>query len=179
MRRRSRGVRVGLLTLLLLSGTFAWASDGAAASSGSPPGQGGTGTNGTLSLTVTPSSANLKLNGSPVPLPASGIATLSLAPGTYPVTATAPGHVPFEGNVTILTGQTAYLTIQLVGTPGDSGSGSITHGIPLTVLATVAGAVVLVGLAVLLLRPGRSRTPNGEPDPSVRPPSPEQDEGPV
>jgi hypothetical protein len=167
-----------LLVLVVVSALTPSAAGMVRPSSGTPPGSGSG--NGTLVLSVTPGSATVKVNGTEVALASGGSATLSLAPGGYDVVATAHGDSPFDGNVTILAGQTSYLTIQLTAAPGSSGPTPITKVVPLSVLATIAGAVVIVVLAFVLLRPNRRgpeapKTPAGSPKARA----PEPDEGPV
>lgn len=179
MARQSPVLRATLLALLLVAATAPAIAGLANASSGSPPGQTGPGTNGTLSLSVTPTTAAVRVNGSAVALDGSGSATVSLAPGTYLVSAAASRDESFQGNVTIVAGQTAYLTVHLVASPGTSSGRLIPYVLPLSVLATIVGAVVIAALAVLLLRPGRRATSKQAPPPVAAPRPPEQDEGPV
>ena len=176
MRRPDPRFRAVVVTAALLVGALLPTVPGAQGATGSP-GPTGAGTNGTLSLSASPSTAKVDVNGTAVPLDSSGLGSLSLAPGSYVVTATAAGDTPFDGNVTIGAGQTSYLTIHLVPAAGPSGSGSSGSSIPVTVLATVVGAIVVVGLTVLALR--RAQRPRKEPPRPPPPPASETDEGPV
>jgi hypothetical protein len=131
--------------------------------------------NGTLVLQVTPATASVTVNGSSISLGPSGNATLSLAPGPYYVVVTAPGDREFEGNVTVVDGTPAYLTVTLPPTPGPAGSPGLSLGnFPVAVTATVVGVAAIVVLGVLLLR-----TPPSRPERAASPPTPPgPDEGP-
>ncbi|MCI4362548.1 MAG: hypothetical protein L3J77_05095 [Thermoplasmata archaeon] len=178
MGRRTGLFVASLLVLVVISALAPPAQGTVRTSSGTPPGSGSG--NGSLVLSVTPGSASVKVDGTDVALGSGGSATLSLAPGSYDVVATAHGDSPFDGNVTIQAGQTSYLTIQLTTAPSSSGPTSITKVVPLSVLATIAGAVVIVVLAFVVLRPDR-RASEAKDTPAGSPPAraPEPDEGPV
>jgi hypothetical protein len=130
---------------------------------------------GYLVLQVTPTTAAVTVNGSAVTLTHTGEANLSLAPGGYPVVVTAPGDLAFEGNVTVLSSQSSYLTVTLPPTPSPSGGSGLNLGaFPVPVTATVLGVAAIVVLGVFLLRTPR-KTPPASPPPT---PEPARDEGP-
>jgi hypothetical protein len=176
--RRTGLFAASILALVVISALVPSVGGTVRTSSGTPPGSGSG--NGSLVVSVTPGSATVKVNGTSVALGSSGSATLSLAPGSYDVVATAHGDSAFDGNVTVQAGQTSYLTIQLTAAPSSSGPTSITKVVPLSVLATIAGAVVIVVLAFVILRPdrrgaGAKDAPAGSPKNRA----PEPDDGPV
>jgi hypothetical protein len=175
---RLRRPVVALAALLLVATSLgvpsALAAPGApAVGTGEPP----SGGNGTLALQVSPVTADVTVNGSAVRLGANGDASLNLTAGSYPVVATADGYKAFEGNVTVLGGQVAYLTIQLIRTPAASTGSSLSLGsFPVAVTATVIGILAIVSLGILLLRAPRPRAP--EPPAPGTPAEPTRDEGP-
>ncbi|MCI4320907.1 MAG: hypothetical protein L3K05_01195 [Thermoplasmata archaeon] len=178
MGRRTALFVASLVVLVVISTLVPSAGAAVRTSSGTPPGSGSG--NGSLVLSVTPASAAVKVNGTNVELGSGGSATISLAPGSYDVVATAHGDSAFDGNVTILAGQTNYLSIQLTASPSTSGPSSITKVVPLSVLATIAGAAVIVVLAFVILRPDRRGADEKEtPADPVKAQAPEPDEGPA
>ncbi|MCI4327384.1 MAG: PEGA domain-containing protein [Thermoplasmata archaeon] len=135
------------------------------------------GGNGTLALAVTPATAEVMVNGSAIHLSGTGAASLNLSAGSYPVAVTAQGYKEFEGNVTVLGGQVAYLTIQLVPNPPPPAGSSLSLGsFPVAVTATVVGILAIVVLGVLLWRVPRLRGP--APSAPVAPAEPSREEGP-
>jgi len=86
------------------------------------------GPDGTLSLTVTPATATVWVNGAMVTL-SSGTYSASLAPGTYPIIATASGYYTYFNNVTVTSSTTTPMTVALNPTtpaPGPDGTLDIT-----------------------------------------------------
>lgn len=143
---------------------------------GTTPGGGG-GSNGTLFLSVAPSTASVVVDSRPVALMTDGSAVVTLPAGTYPVTAQAKGYEPFEGNVTILSNQSAYLSIQLLATSGGGGGVSGSPYLTTPVLATVVGAAVIIALGLFLLRPASRAGTRSDPATTQTPPPPSE-EGP-
>jgi len=175
---RLRLALVALAALVVLVTAFgppsATASPAYPAAGTGVPSSGG---NGTLALQVTPAIAQVMVNGSSIHLSGTGAASLNLSAGSYPVAATAQGYREFEGNVTVLGGQVAYLTIQLVPNPPPLAGSSFSWGsFPVAVTATIVGILAIVVLGVLLWRVPRLRGP--APSPSVAPPEPAREEGP-
>lgn len=162
MPRTPKGPLTALLTLALLGAALAGSVGGVRAATGGPPP--GTGGNGTLSLSVEPTNAAVTVNGTSVHVDASGTATVSLAPGVYLVQASASGDSSFGGNVTVVVGQTSYLTIHLTPTSPSPAPLAPVTSLPLYVVVAVVGAVVLVVVAVAVARrPATSRPPSPSP----------------
>ncbi|MCI4325740.1 MAG: hypothetical protein L3K00_07695 [Thermoplasmata archaeon] len=114
--------------------------------------------NATLELHVSPVSALVAVNGTPVALGGDGSATLHVAPGTYIVTASDAGYSAFSGNVTVGPGASRYLTVHLPSQAASSGgSGGPSTSFLLAIGATIAGAIAIVAL-VLYVR----RTPSSD-----------------
>ncbi|MCI4331895.1 MAG: exo-alpha-sialidase, partial [Thermoplasmata archaeon] len=114
--------------------------------------------NVTLRLYVTPATADVAVNGTPVVLTSDGRANLSRAPGVYEITATAPGFQPFFENVTLTTGvQPIAVALQAtppaVGVPPSSSS-LVPLWVAAVLLAALLGAVLIA--AVGLYRRGKT-----------------------
>ena len=159
-----------LLVVTLLSAPLAGAAHETPASTGTPPGAGSSG-NGTLTLSVTPATAAVTVNGTAVHAGTTGFANVSLASGQYVVRATAAGDQEFQGNVTILTGQVAYLTIHLVPTAGAGAKSPFWSGYVLPIAITVLAVLGLFGLALYIRR--QNRRPEPPPSAPARPSTPE------
>jgi hypothetical protein len=176
MSTRPWGLPAAGLLLLVLAAVVPAASAMGPATIGPGPGGSG-GANGTLFLTVEPSTATVDVNGQPVSLSSGGMAALSLSSGTYLVTAKAAGDLPFDGNVTVESNQSAYLTIHLLTAPGSGGGSGVSPYLTTPVIATVVGAAVIIALGLFLLRPA-SRAADPPPEPPVSGPSTAPEEGP-
>jgi hypothetical protein len=123
--------------------------------------------NGTLNLSIAPSNALARVNGTPIALDASGHANLSLVAGRYAYNASLPHYGTQTGNVTIRSGIVTNLTIQLVlvsnGSTGNGSGGSTSLLSDPLVLALIVGvSLVLLAIAVLAVR--RGRPPHDEPE---------------
>jgi hypothetical protein len=128
---------------------------------------------GNLVLQVTPATASVTLNGTPVSLDAAGAASVSLPPGEYSISVTAPGDLGFLGNFTVTSGQSSYLTVHLTAAPSPSGGSTLSlDSFPVAVTATVVGVAVIAVLGIVLLRSPRRK------DEAPPPPETRRDEGP-
>jgi hypothetical protein len=175
-----------LLSTVILVGSLAPSAaaaplEGPVAASGAQPAGLPTG-NATLQLSVTPTSASVEVNGTPVTLATNGSAEIRLEPGTYGVAVSASGYRSFAGNVTLAAGGVQFLTVKLPAEP--SGGGGI--GTPPTsfLVAIVATALGVAAIAVLYLILRRTPSPDAPPA-TPRPEattggegSPRPDEGP-
>jgi hypothetical protein len=165
MLRAAALAAVALIALLPLAAASAPASSGTGLGTGSGVG------NGTLDLSVSPATASVAVNGTAVALSSGGVGLVTLAAGTYLVTAQAGGDQSFEGNVTIFPNASSFLTIHLPAAAGSSGTGGAADYLTAPVVATVIGAAVIAIVGVVLLRPsGREEKPT-EPAPAAGPPS--------
>jgi hypothetical protein len=175
---RMRLLIAGLVTLLLL------ASAPAAVATLAPMGTPNSGLpqgNSTLDLRVAPTTASVSVNGTAVALASNGSAELHIAPGTYVVAASAPGHRSFLGNVTLRPGQVVYLTVPLpTNSPASASSSGPSSSLVLAVALTIAGGIAVVALLLYVRRTPGAKSTNGTPPPAEVPPSEaaRPDEGP-
>ncbi|MCI4319809.1 MAG: PEGA domain-containing protein [Thermoplasmata archaeon] len=72
---------------------------------------------GTLAITVRPSGARVTVDGRPLPLQAGGVA-VNETPGTYTVSASAPGYAPASLNVSVTPANTTFVNLTLARPPG-------------------------------------------------------------
>jgi hypothetical protein len=110
---------------------------------------------GLLEGSISPSSANVYLNGSGVPV-SHGTFEASLAPGSYRVTATESGFVAYAQTILIHSGAITTLGIQLNATGGPSG-GMIAPAnglttVDLALIGTAVAIIAVLAMAVLVLR---------------------------
>ena len=110
---------------------------------------------GTLSLTVTPGSATLWVDGFPMTL-SSGSYSAPAAPGIYSVEVVAAGYLPYFNNVTVTSGQTSSLTISLTSIPTAPAAG--VSSAAWAAIGLLAALVVVFGLIALAYR-SRARRP--------------------
>jgi Carboxypeptidase regulatory-like domain len=110
---------------------------------------------------VVPGSAAVDVNGSHVDVSA-GNYTLTLAPGSYSIEATAPGYLTLWRNVTVAPGQVLHLDLTLTPAPRPPpppASGGPWPGTAGLLLLVLAGAVAVVAAAAAFgaTRRGRRR----------------------
>jgi len=138
---------------------------------------------GTLSITVSPGTATLRVDGN-VDTLSDGAYSAMLAPGVYSLEVTAPGYYTYYNNVTVTSGATSTVPIALhAESSGSSSSG--TGGISNTGWAIIAAVAVLaviflIGMVYFARRPPKATTSaqpwqesksGGSPPPSSPPPS--------
>lgn len=120
--------------------------------------------NGTLQLYVTPATAQVWVNDTPVVLSADGRANLSKAPGLYRITASAPGYEPFVENVTVSGGSLPIAVTLTPNPPAATGPSGST--VPLGVWVAGLGILLAVVVVALVgLRRPRSPPPAAEAEP--------------
>lgn len=68
---------------------------------------------GWLNGTVSPSSANITLNGISLTLDGNGAYSVTLPPGNYAINASAPGYAPYSGTGSVSAGRTTDLALSL------------------------------------------------------------------
>ncbi len=103
----------------------------------------GTGPNGTLTLTVTPSTATAWVDGAEVTL-IGGVYSAQVTPGVYAVEVAATGYVTYYNNASVVSNDTTVLTVSLTALPpgpGADGTLSLTVA-PATALVWVDGVQV-------------------------------------
>ncbi len=122
----------------------------------------------TLELAVQPASATVTLNGTAVPLSASGDATLSLKAGWDLIQVSAAGFVTTSKNESFTWGNTSTVTIQLTASSpshpnqGSSGASTTIAGlVPWEFGTILVGILLVAGVAILLAR----RRPGGPASP--------------
>jgi len=96
------------------------------------------GPNGTLTLSVVPANATIRVDGTPVVL-SNGAYSASERPGTYSIAGTAPGFYDYFNNVTVVSGATSTLAISfnpVVPPIGPDGN--------ISVIVSTIGAVLFV-----------------------------------
>jgi thermopsin len=120
-----------------------------------------TGLSGVLSGTVSPSAAQVLVNGVAVTL-TTGSFNLTLPPGVYFVEVTASGYATYFNNVTVSPEGPATLTVDLEPVGSSPSSGTSTSLLSTLDLEAIVGAALILAVAIvvaaLLLR-GRSKTP--------------------
>lgn len=177
----SFAAQLNLTIFDLPSGAYAW-SDAVGGYTANPPSGTGTGgtpaaislqytiIDGTFEGTVSVASAELWVGGNETAL-TDGAFAESLVPGVYSVVVIAPGYIQYDNNVTITSGATTSLQVQLTAIPTAPASGpaGISYaGWGVIGLLAVIAAIGLI-LAARRQRPG---APPAPPTPyAVKPPS--------
>jgi thermopsin len=117
------------------------------------------GPDGTLTLTVAPSSASVWVDGSPVSL-SDGSYSASVTPGVHAIEVTASGYFAYFNNVTVKSGAVSTVSVSLnsasTSTSGNGGVGSTGW-----ILVGVLAALAVIFLITTLLFMGRSRGGSG------------------
>ena len=124
---------------------------------------------GTLSLTVSPSSATVWVDGAQVTL-ASGAYAGLLSPGVHAIEAVAAGYLPYFNNVTVTEAQSSALAISLTpipATPATPAAG--VSSAAWAAIGLLAAIAVVLGLIALAYR-SRGRRPPPKPIAPASPP---------
>lgn len=117
---------------------------------------------GTLSLSVSPGSATVWVDGTQVTL-ASGAYSASLAPGIYSVEAVAAGYLPYFNNVTVTGTHTSALAISLTSIPtAPAAPAAGVSSAAWAAIGLLAAIAVVLGLIALAYR-SRGRRPPPKP----------------
>ncbi len=120
---------------------------------------------GTLSLTVSPGSATVWVNGTKVSLSSGGYSA-SLAPGVYSVEATASGYYAYYNNITVTSAATSSVPIALHAVSSgasSSGTGGISNtGWAIIAVIAVLAVIFLIGMVYYARRPPKA-TPTAQP----------------
>jgi hypothetical protein len=134
------------------------------------------GANGTLSLSVTPTSASAWVDGSPVSLHGGQYET-SIAPGVHSIEVTASGYYPYFNNVTVKSGSPTAFTITL--NPVSSGSSSSISNTGWAIIGVLAAlAAIFLVLTVLFFVRSRRKPKGSSPQPAESSePKPPQGDG--
>jgi hypothetical protein len=128
--------------------------------------------NATLELRVSPTTASIVVNGTPVALAANGSAEIRLEPGTYGVSASASGFRSFAGNVTVASREVQFLTVKLPVQPASGGGiGTPPTSFLVAITATALGVAAIVVLYVFLRRTPSTTASPASPRPEGGPPS--------
>jgi thermopsin len=124
---------------------------------------------GTLSLSVSPGSATVWVDGTQVTL-ASGAYSALLAPGVHSVEAAAVGYLPFFNNVTVTGAHTSSLTISLTSIPtAPAAPAAGVSSAAWAAIGLLAALAVVLGLIALAYR-SRGRRPPPKPIAPASPP---------
>jgi hypothetical protein len=101
-----------------------------------------------ISGTISPTNANLVINGKSVALTSSGSFNISVPNGTYHVVISSSGYISYYSNFTLNSGNAMNLTINLkqVSHP------STLTGIDLYIVVGAVIAVIVIGAAVVLIK---------------------------
>lgn len=126
---------------------------------------------GLLHLSVRPIASQVWVDGVPVNLSSVGTALLSLPPGTHSVEASEANFVSYFNNVTIISGRTANLTIQLTPVAMPASPIPFSYVGTLGLLLITVLLITTVALAVALIyawrKPPSSRAPPAPPEEDV------------
>lgn len=116
--------------------------------------------NGSLSVRVVQKTATFSVDGTTIPLTATGLAVVNLPPGLHSVEASLSGYLPFFDNVSVASNQTTSLTITLVSIP--SAPAPTISPVAWAAIGLLAAVAVILGLLALAYR-SRGRRPPPKP----------------